>query len=222
MMFEWQAARFRAGAAQYLSNLFPGYNAFVSFVAGNYEICRNTSFELNKLGFLKHGLAKSALLEDNWRESKSLGPADIKLAESRSQFEQLYKDKEGKWHTRGWAFLPKSYRPADAILFTYRTPGGKWTIFGFTQATGLPHYIARSLGKDMYSFVPGHDPIPSRWTCAWDPSPFIGAEPPPGALITAWALDFYSGKVYRVNRTQNGKADSDDGVNMEELAKLDP
>ena len=74
----------------------------------------------------------------------------------------------------------------------------------------------------MYSFVPGHDPIPSRWTCAWDPSPFIGAEPPPGALITAWALDFYSGKVYRVNRTQNGKADSDDGVNMEELAKLDP
>jgi hypothetical protein len=218
MMSEWQAARFRAGAAQFLSDVFPRSNQFVSFVAGNYEICRDTSLELDKYGLLSRGLARTTFIHDIWRESKPFTGVGRKFAEERSQFQQLYKDAAGSWRAIGWAYIPKVYRPADAILLTYRVPGGKWTMFGFTQATGIPHYLARSLGKDLYSFAPGHDPVPSRMTCAWDPKACVIGDPPPGAMIAAWALDYSGWKVYRVNRSQDGKTSSEEGVSLSDLA----
>lgn len=218
MMFEWQAARFRAGAAQFLSDVFPTYNTFVAFVAGGYDICRQTSLELNKYGLLRRGLAQTTILHDIWRESKPTTELDRRLARERAQFQQLYKDAAGAWHTKGFAYIPKSYRPADAIIFAYRVPGGKWTMFGFTQATGIPHYLARSLGKDLYSFAPGHDPVPTRMTCAWDRTPYILADPPAGAMISAWALDFYGRKITRINRTRKGTPDPEDGLPLADLA----
>lgn len=214
MMSEWQAARYRGAAAQYLSPLFSTYNRFVASVSGNHRMTVDSAAALHKHGMLKHGLADPA--------NRSLSIFPVGQAQSldaqHGRFERLYKSAEGGWKVQGWSFFPGTHRPADAILLAWRVPGGEWTIFGLTQAAGAPYYLGRSMVKDMYAIVHGRNPWPMRVMCPWDAGVHVETEPPPGCRITAWALDMQKHQVLRIPHWSSDRAGSPDGATLEELA----
>jgi hypothetical protein len=336
MMFEWQAARFRASAGQFLSGVFTHRSHFVGFIAGNFFIAKDTTFALNKWGLLRNGVATDKkllgtfqvagdfplLTKDDLVDVKALGGklsnpgdkdevskflkgrmlpealqdstaaekrraafvedlnevlkgpsiydpqrfADVNLspatkslmsldpkgyelirlnrlllddaypkeiANSRpgeldkehAEFQRLYKSEEipgkghGDWQVQGYAMLPGSQRPADAIVLAYRVPGGEWIMFGLTQAYGAPKYLGRSMGKDLYSMIPSRDTWPKRVMYGWDPDVHFEETPPPNALITAWAVDMARHRIFRITRPLKAKTDSADGETLEALAR---
>jgi hypothetical protein len=221
MMREWQAGRFRGRAAQYLSQVFNKYNHFVGFVAGNQTIAVEGAKALNDLGLLKGGLATS-------RKLSQFRMAGTKtLDESHGSFIRLGKIADGSWIVQGYTFLPGSLRPADAILLAYQNAEGEWIMFGMTQAYGVPYFLSRSMGKDMYAIIPGRDPWPSSMMCPWDREVYIHEEPPPGAKITAWAYDANFRQIHRVchfhdeiiKDKHQDLPDDDGGSTLEELSR---
>lgn len=220
MMREWEAARLRAKAAQYLSQVFDKYNPFVGFVAGNQGIAVESAENLNKLGYLKDGLATSRKL------SIFKVAHTAALDEMHGSFDRFFKIANGDWKVEGYTYLPKSMRPADAVLFAYKNADGEWIMFAMTQAYGVPYYLNRSMGKDMYAIIPGRDPWPARIVCPWDRDVYIHENPPPGTRITAWALDEKFHQIHRIrhfhDETIKGKTvsvpDGEEGTPLEELA----
>lgn len=193
MMWEWNAARWRGAAAQYLSQVFARNNPFVSFIAGNHLIAKRDSADLNHYGLLRRGLAQDRRLSQFAIAGKS-----PELDADQGEFQRLYKNEAGEWRVHGFARLPGINRPADAVLLSYKAADGSWIMFGFTQSWGVPYYISRSLTKDVYAIIPGRDPWPQRVMCPFDPEIYIEEEPPAGAMITAWALDMKIGILHRI------------------------
>lgn len=226
MMREWQAARYRAQASQYLSQVMDKFNPFVAFAAGNQAIAAQTAYDLNRLGLLKGGLASSRKLST----FKIAGHTPT-LNDSHGSFDRLFRitNKDHDWKVMGFTYLPGSMRPADAVLLTYKDEAGEWIIFGMTQAYGVPYYLNRSMGKDMYAIIPGRDPWSAHIVCPWDRDVYIHEDPPPGARITAWALDQRLHQIHRVchfhEEMVKGKPvavpDGDEGSTLEELARED-
>ena len=248
MMYEWQAGRVRAAAAQYLSGVFSKNNHFVGSVAGNFTIAHDYAASLNKYGLLRNGLASSTDLFEAFKPAdEPLIHKDKKEIKRLGEFERLYKakdivyaakpfhfglarfhydvripsvqpDPDPTWQVQGYAYLPGSQRPADAIILAYKVPGGRWTMFGLTQAYGTPRYLARSMGKDLYSMIPSRDTWPDRLCCAWDPDVHFEAEPPPNATISAWAVDMERHRVYRVLRPVKALSDPPNGLPIQDFA----
>ena len=259
MMWEWQAGRYRAAAAQYVSQIFDKRNHFVGFVAGNFQIARETADALAKYDLLGNGVARDKRLFASFKVADS-GTLD----QDHAEFQRLYKAKQNPdreiyfrigrfhvtlpihpfnrassdlgdqivktlhlgqtvddidWQIQGYAYLPGSQRPADAIILAYQVPGGEPTMFGLTQAYGAPHYLARSMGKDMYSLIPGRDTWPNRIMCSWDPDVHFQEEPPANALITAWAVDMNRHRIFRIQRSRKAWNDPAAGCTLAELAE---
>jgi len=222
MMREWQAARFRAQSAQYLCKAFDKYNRFVGMVAGNYDIAVQGATALNELGLLKGGLATSRKLSI-FRVSAHTA----RLDENHGAFKRLANLPGVGWVVQGYTYLPGTYRPADSVLLAYKVAGGEWIMFGMTQAYGVPYYLNRSMGKDMYAIIPGRDPWPANIVCPWDRYVYIQEEPPPGAKITAWAYDAKLHQIHRVchyheeiiKNKHVDVPDDDEGSTLEELSR---
>jgi hypothetical protein len=61
---------------------------------------------------------------------------------------------EGEFRAAGWAALPASGRPADAVLLAYQVPGEAWVPFALSDAMVRRRDIARLL-KDQHQLWSG-------------------------------------------------------------------
>ena len=198
MMSQWQGARFKDAAAQRLALVFPSYNHYVGHVAGNWRTTVETTEHLARYNMLKPApLTDRKLSNTNYNISQKI------LEPHHGLFQRLYKDKDedGKdqWHAKGCTSLGGSFRTPDAILFTYQVPGGERIIFGFTQAVGVPDFLPRAMGKDLWA-IRRKEPWPNDISCPWEDEVAFAENPPPGALVIAWAVDAKKNEILRIRR----------------------
>lgn len=215
MMQAWQCARLRNQAAQYVSQIIPGYNYYVAWIAGSHPIAQSITGDLAKAGLLQLPPLKSRQFSEFGRKIRiNEHPLDSRHA----VISRLQRVASGKWEVEGYASLPVSNRLADGVLLAWRVPGGEWTIWGFTQPNGLPSFLAQSMGKDMWGIVPGHDFWPARAMCQLEDEVAVVAQPPPGAQLSAWVMDMQKRQILRITRDKSGTVD-EDGLTAEEFAK---
>lgn len=211
MMAEWQGARLKNSTAQRLSQVFPHYNRPVADIAGNFSIGVNTVHDLDQF----HLLTPSPLKD---RRLSNFPPGPKPLNTVENQFLSLTKDQSGDWHTEGFSVLPRTHRTPDGILFAYREPGkSEWTIFGFTHVYGVPHFLTVSMVKDLWGIRPGRDFWPADFRCAWEEEVAVAESPPPGALISAWAVNAQYMEVSRVFHPHGDAKSDDEGSTLESL-----
>ena len=216
MMAEWREMRLRDAAAQWLSQIKtptdkePKYSKFVSRVSGNYEMTRDVTNDLDKQGLLTY---------PPLRENKMslVRKTKMTLGTEHAAFTRLYRDANGTLRAEGFTFLPKSRRPANAILFTYHDTDDEWRIFAYTTAVGLPRYLPRSTMKDLQFIVPGRDPFPNSLIYGWDTYPTVIIDPPAGARIQAWAVDATKMVASQIIRYPKGNLRNEKGETLEEL-----
>ncbi len=217
MMAEWREMRLRDATAQWLSQIKtpgdkePKYSKFVSRVSGNYLMTRDVTDDLDKNGLLSY----RPLRENKMslvRQSK------MGLGSEHSEFTRLFHDSDGNLRAEGYTYLPKTRRPANAILFAYHDTDGEWRIFAYTQALGLPRFLPRSTMKDLQFIVPRRDPFPYSMIYGWDDYPTVLMEPPAGARIKAWAVDGSKMIASQILRYPKGDARNQDGATLEDLS----
>ncbi len=210
MMDAWRSARLRNAAAQMVCLIFPEKDHFTAGISGSSRL---TLESVNALA--RNGLLKTPLMRDT-RLFHSLKLHRHVLGPDHAFLNRLWKDSEG-WHCQGHASLPASFRPADGILFAYRLPGGEWTVWGFTQGDGLPHYLPLAMTKDVWGIVGKSRFWPSELMCNWEESPAIIADPPAGAEISWWAIEMDTRKIFRITREMKGEPNMP-GESLESLA----
>ncbi len=210
MMDAWKSARLRNAAAQMVCKIFPGHNRYTASVAGSVDLVVDSVDALDRNGLLKTPLMRDTRLLGTLKVHKhTLGPDHAFL-------NRLWKE-NGRWLCDGSASLPGTFRPTDGILFAYRIPGGEWTIWGFTQGDGLPHYLQFAMTKELWGIVGKGRMWPSEVMCMWEKRPAIIADPPLGAEISWWAIDMESYQLYRIMPDKNDNLDAP-GVSLESLA----
>ena len=201
MMESWRSARLRNAAAQMLCPLFPQANWFVSYISGNYELTRDTVAALEK-----HGLIKTPLLHDSKLFSKYVHANERVLGPERAFVHRLWKE-NGVWKFDGYASIPRTERPADGVILAYRVAGGEWTIWGFTQGDGPPHYLPSAMGKDLWGIVPKDEQWPPEFRFPLADVPAIISEPPADAEISFWTLDMEHHQLFRIGADRLRKND---------------
>jgi hypothetical protein len=85
----------------------------------------------------------------------------------------------------GWAALNTRKRPADAVLLAYADVHGGWIAFALSSAVINRPDVARTLHSS--------EQLWSGWRAV-----FPGDAVPPGAEISAWAVDAKEAKLYRL------------------------
>jgi len=85
----------------------------------------------------------------------------------------------------GWAILNAAGRPADGVVFTYEYPERNWVFFAMSDGISpRPDIASRFRQQDHYW---------SGWEATFPRSAF-----PPGARISAWAIDSEHAVIYRL------------------------
>ena len=206
MMDAWRGARLRNAAAQMFSQVLPKHSWFASWVSGTFEKTHDMSAALEQ-----HGLLLTPLLHDTVIHQGRLGHLYVSpttLTQNRAFGNRLWKE-NNDWLCEGYASLPLSDRPADAILFAYRVPGAEWTVWGFTQGDGPPHYLPGAMGKDLWGILPRDHQWPAAFMNGWHQNLSVISEPPPGAQISVWAVDMYRRQLMRIVRKRKDSPDMD-------------
>lgn len=216
MMAEWREMRLRDAAAQWLSQIKaptdkePKYSKFVSRISGNYLMTRDVTNDLDGQGLLTYPPLRENKLS-LVRKTK------VTLGSEHADFTRLFRDPNGSLRAEGYTYLPKTRRPANAILFAYHDTDGEWRIFAYTQALGLPRYLPRSTMKDLQFIVPRRDPFPNSLIYGWDDYPTVIVDPPAGARIQAWAVDATKMVASQIVRYPKGDDRNENGETLEEL-----
>ncbi|MDP9097931.1 MAG: hypothetical protein M3N48_02930 [Verrucomicrobiota bacterium] len=89
----------------------------------------------------------------------------------------------------GWAAVIGRRRPADAVLLAYADARGEWTAFALSGAVIDRPDVAKSLRSS--------EQLRSGWGAV-----FPRSAVPPGAEISAWAVDAKDAKLYRLEAPQ--------------------
>jgi hypothetical protein len=86
----------------------------------------------------------------------------------------------------GWAVLNAAGRPADGVVFTSEYPERNWVFFAMSNGiSARPDIAARLHNPDQFW---------SGWEATFQRSAF-----PPGARISAWAIDCEHAAIYRLD-----------------------
>ena len=86
----------------------------------------------------------------------------------------------------GWAVLNAAGRPADGVVLTYEYPERNWILFAMSDGiSARPDIAARMHNRDQFW---------SGWEATFPRSAF-----PPGARISAWAIDCEHATIYRLD-----------------------
>lgn len=87
----------------------------------------------------------------------------------------------------GWATLNDKGRPADAVLLAYQNPDGGWVAFKMSDMVVRRH--------DIKKILQNRDQLWSGWAAT-----FPRDAVPPGAPISAWAVDVDGPRVFRLKQ----------------------
>jgi len=115
-------------------------------------------------------------------------------ANAKGAFEALIAREESRQtQATGWAALVAKGRPADAVVLAYETPEQSWTAFALSEAIVRRRDVARSLRDKGQAWA--------GWTAT-----FPRGAVPPGARVSAWALDADGPKLYRLEQRAEATA----------------
>lgn len=95
------------------------------------------------------------------------------------------KSQDGQNTAFGWAALTMKRRPADCVLLAF-SEGGTWRIFAMSSAVVARPDVAEQLHDERYRWTGWHAVYPASLV-------------PPGARVSAWALDARDAKLYKLN-----------------------
>jgi hypothetical protein len=121
---------------------------------------KETANALDQLGYFHPALIKSTDLKQIGSDGSS---------KQYGSLESFVSVSDGFYRASGWAFLPKRSEPADAVLLSYVTPGGKSDVFAIAD----PLARSGSTGWEQWMKIPA------------------GAD-----LIQAWAYDAIEGRAF--------------------------
>lgn len=147
---------------------------------------RRPEVAANRIALLDQlGLIRSALVRTKAVESLAHAAADERAA--AGVFETLSMSNGAQWRASGWAALKVKGRAPDAILFAYETPERTWNAFAISDSVVKRRDIARLLKDEAHVWA--------GWSAT-----FPRDAVPPGARISAWAVDADVPKLYRLKQ----------------------
>jgi hypothetical protein len=152
---------------------------------GNYPrpfFVRENAAALDRLHLLRTPLVRT-------REIGKLRHADAGEEMATGWCEGLTTGNDGTRVAWGWAALNGRHRPADAVLLAYADARGEWMAFALSDAV-----IDRS---DVAKTFRSTEQLWSGWSAV-----FPRDAVPPGAEISAWAVDAKDAKLYRLQALQ--------------------
>jgi hypothetical protein len=139
---------------------------------------RENAKRLDRLHFLRTPLVRS-------REINKLRHADSGEGMVAGWCDGLTKQDDGTRVAWGWAALSGRHRPADAVLLAYADAQSGWIGFALSNAVVNRPDVAMALHSSAQRW--------SGWSAA-----FPRDAVPPGAEISAWAVDAKDAKLYRL------------------------
>jgi hypothetical protein len=143
---------------------------------------RENAAALDRLHLLRTPLVRT-------REIGKLRHADAGEEMAAGWCEGLTNADDGTRVAWGWAALIGRHRPADAVLLAYADARGEWTAFALSDAVIDRPDVAKTLRSSE-----------QRWS-GWR-AVFPRDAVPPGAEISAWAVDVKEAKLYRLQAAQ--------------------
>ncbi len=178
-MFKWRQLRLQGKAQLLFINFFP-VECSTNCLYPKPEILKKRANDLDQLDFLSPRLMRSVRVQDiegNTNHTPS----------SYGSIERLNQDNQDTFTASGWAVLPGTNEPADAVLLAFESENES-KVFAMTGTKLLGdsdlNFLKQS--KDLYS---------PRWQKTFSRS----ALPDAPMRITAWAFDASTGKAYRLN-----------------------
>jgi hypothetical protein len=142
------------------------------------DFVRRNADALDRLRLLRTPLVRSN------RISK-LRHSEADDAVASGWFHVLNVSENGAVTASGWAALPGRGRPADCVVLAYADERGEWIVFALSNAV-----LSR---PDVVEALRSREQLWSGWRVA-----FSRETVPPGAKISAWAVDAKDAKLYRL------------------------
>jgi hypothetical protein len=152
--------------------------ALSRYVHPNAASLRPRIEALDRLGFLRPALVRSRAI------SEIADPRDPGSAEY-GELQSFGWGRSGQWGAKGWAVLPDSRRPADAVVLTQDDASGEPQIVTLAKI-GVPR-----------ADVAGAKTEPAYVRAGWIER-FDDGQLPEGARIKAWAFDAERGRAHRL------------------------
>ena len=132
---------------------------------------------LDQLGFLRPQLARNPLLLDGGSAPAAYG-----------SFVQLEKVRTDEYVASGWAMLPFRGEPPAVVLLAYEDADKKTSVFAMAMLETQRDFVSALERRGVYG--------DNRWRKS-----FSARELPHSVKLSAWALDAYTGKVFRIAGT---------------------
>ncbi len=191
MMEEWHGARLQGAARLLFLDLIPQTQYLGALGIDSREVAR-VARRLDSHGLLSPRPLRGLDLAAGFSISSS------KVLPQSAFFRGI------KWDPAteellvdGFAKLPGSRRPADAVvLATRKQAGDPWSIAGLITIDALPRHLEQSTRRD-YEFISSY-----RWTaaetCVWNPKVHWAKPVDAGDELSAWAIDVEKRRLYRI------------------------
>jgi hypothetical protein len=184
---QWTASRrdrLIGRAALRFINVLAERKTLAFFVHPDVHLLEARANVLDRLGYLRPHLVRTNLLREVG-DPASAGSTEL------GAIEKSRDAGGGRLGVIGWAIVPGSHRPADAVLLTYDDSQGEPVIFNFGDL-GF-----RRDGVD----APLDDPLSAQcgWVKAFDPRRL-----PAGVkIVKAWLYDAEQGRAFRLKGEVN-------------------
>jgi len=142
------------------------------------EVVRQRALALDKLKLLRPGLVHT-------KQIRLLAGEGAHGEKSSGVFESLVSAGSDAYRASGWAVLPANRRVCNGVILSYQTTANDWVAFGISDSVEPRREVVRRL----------HD-----WDFYWSgwSATFPRTAVPPGAKITAWAIDADVPKLYQL------------------------
>lgn len=162
-----------------LSSVLNTSSVIVPLNYPSIEVVRARVGELNRLNLIRPALIKTT-------EIRTLAQSVDERTANTGRCEKLEPLKDQKFQASGWAALPAKHRQADGVLLAYEHPEKGWVAFVLSDKAIFRRDIARKMREP--------DLVWSGWSATF-PRDAI----PPGARISAWAVDADGPRLYRLS-----------------------
>ncbi len=175
---ETQAARRQTRVGVQLAGIFPDHPMLSALVFPDAAVAHRNALGLDAIGYLRPRVVRS-------REVRQLAAPQPPPAETTGQLESVWEIAPGELALVGWAVLPGSNRPADAVLVCVADERGE-PLITEVAAVNIPR---SDLATKVGAAAKG---------CGWALRSPAGAIMRPGGAtkVSAWALDAEKGEVY--------------------------
>ena len=150
----------------------------INYPDPNFAIARAT--RLDELRILRPPLVRTP-------EIAALPHADVDERMAAGWIDAIAPADGAELRASGWATLNDKGRPADAVLLAYQNDEGRWVAFTMSDVV-VPR-------RDIEKMLRNRDQLWSGWAAT-----FSRDAVPPGAAISAWAVDADEPRLYRLKQ----------------------